>query len=131
MAKRSDWDLDLAVGHAGEKLVEELLTRGKKVEVKRDLKWMKTGNLYIETACWSSRKESWYASGISTTKADYWAFVLGESSLLVPTDTLKACVLNNGIEAHCDLPPDRSTGYRVTPQDILDTTRLIGGTNGR
>jgi len=131
MTKRSDFDLDLAAGHAGEKLVEELLTGGNTVEVKRDFKWKETGNLYIETACWSSRKECWYDSGLSTTKADYWAFVLGESTLLVPASVLVLCVLKYGEERSCDIPPDRSIGYLITPQNILDTTRLIGGTNGR
>ena len=48
MSKLSDFDLDLSVGHEGESLVNELLTGGKTVEVKTDLKWKDTGNLYIE-----------------------------------------------------------------------------------
>jgi len=48
MTKLSDFDLDLAVGQEGEALVEQLLTGGTTVEVKTDLKWKDTGNLYIE-----------------------------------------------------------------------------------
>lgn len=48
MSKLSDFDLDLSVGHEGESLVNELLTNGKTIEVKTDLKWKDTGNLYIE-----------------------------------------------------------------------------------
>jgi len=57
MTKLSDFDLDLAVGQEGEALVEQLLTGGTTVEVKTDLKWKDTGNLYIETVCWSHNNE--------------------------------------------------------------------------
>ena len=60
MSKLSDFDLDLAVGQAGEGLVEQLLTGGSTVEVKTDLQWKDTGNLYIETVCWSHNNENWY-----------------------------------------------------------------------
>jgi len=69
MSKLSDFDLDLATGQEGEQLVEQLLTGGKTVEVKTDLKWKETGNLYIETVCWSHNNENWYLSGLSSTKA--------------------------------------------------------------
>ena len=51
MAKNSSFDLDFGYGRKGEQLVEELLTQGKKVEVKRDRKWWVTNNLYVEAAC--------------------------------------------------------------------------------
>ena len=84
MSKLSDFDLDLSVGHEGESLVNQLLTNGKTIEVKTDLKWKNTGNLYIETVCWSHNNEEWYPSGISATKAAYWAFVLEGTILIVP-----------------------------------------------
>ena len=65
MSKLSDFDMDLAKGQEGETLVKELLTGGKTVEVKTDLKWKDTGNLYIETICWSHNNEDWYPSGLS------------------------------------------------------------------
>ncbi len=46
MSKLSDFDLDLSVGHEGESLVNQLLTNGKTIEVKTDLKWKNTGNIY-------------------------------------------------------------------------------------
>ena len=58
-AKLSDFDLDLAKGHEGEGLVEQLLTGGTTVEVKTDLKWKDTGNLNNETVSWSYIKETW------------------------------------------------------------------------
>ncbi len=60
--------------------INQLLTNGKTIEVKTDLKWKNTGNLYIETVCWSHNNSEWYPSGISTTKAEYWAFVLEGTS---------------------------------------------------
>ncbi len=57
----------------------------KRFEVKRDRRWHETGNLYIEVECWYNSTQSWQASGIAVTEADYWAFVLEESVLMIPT----------------------------------------------
>ena len=73
---KSSFDLDFSYGREGEKLVEQLLTNGKTVEVKRDRKWHKTNNVYIEVECWYLKSQSWEPSGLSVTQADYWAFVL-------------------------------------------------------
>jgi len=92
MTTLSSFDLDFRYGYAGEQLVEELLTSGKTVEVKRDRRWHETGNLYIEFDCWYNSTQSWQPSGISVTKADYWAFVLEESVLMIPTINLVKAV---------------------------------------
>ena len=47
MAKNSSFDIDFGYGRKGEQLVEELLTGGRTVEVKRDRKWWITNNIYI------------------------------------------------------------------------------------
>lgn len=125
MSKLSDFDLDLAIGQEGEQLVRELLTGGLTVEVKRDLRWKDTGNIYIETRCWSDRKKVWYPSGLSSTKAAYWAFVLEKTTVLVPTETLKVVVLRSGIETECKIPPNISKGYLITPQNIFETIILL------
>jgi hypothetical protein len=70
----------LRVGRKGETLVEELLTGGRTVEVKRDRKWWITNNLYIEVECWFNKSKSWEPSGLSVTEAAYWAFVLEQSN---------------------------------------------------
>jgi len=121
MSKLSDFDLDLAVGHEGEQLVNELLTGGKTVEVKTDLKWKDTGNLYIETVCWSHNNENWYLSGLSSTKAAYWAFVLEGATLIVPTEVLKPAVTARGRAITCNIPPNPSKGYLIKVEDILST----------
>jgi hypothetical protein len=122
-AKLSDFDLDLAVGHQGEALVEQLLTGGATVEVKTDLKWKETGNLYIETVCWSHNNENWYLSGLSSTKASYWAFVLEGASLLVPTEVLKQVVTARGRAITCNIPPNPSKGYLIKVEDITNYLR--------
>lgn len=122
-AKLSDFDLDLAVGHQGEALVEQLLTGGATVEVKTDLKWKETGNLYIETVCWSHNNENWYLSGLSSTKASYWAFVLEGATLLVPTEVLKQVVTARGRAITCNVPPNPSKGYLIKVEDITNYLR--------
>ncbi len=122
-AKLSDFDLDLAVGHQGEALVEQLLTGGTTVEVKTDLKWKETGNLYIETVCWSHNNENWYLSGLSSTKAQYWAFVLEGTTLLVPTEVLKQVVTARGRAITCNIPPNPSKGYLIKVEDITNYLR--------
>ena len=122
-AKLSDFDLDLAVGHQGEALVEQLLTGGATVEVKTDLKWKETGNLYIETVCWSHNNENWYLSGLSSTKAQYWAFVLEGTTLLVPTEVLKQVVTARGRAITCNIPPNPSKGYLIKVEDIINYLR--------
>ena len=119
----SDFDLDLSVGHEGEALVQELLTGGQTVEVKRDLRWKETGNVYIETVCWSHNKSEWYPSGLSTSKAAYWAFVLETNVFLVPTDILKQTVTTRGRAINCNIQPNPSKGYLIKIEDIINTSR--------
>ena len=62
MAKNSSFDLDFGYGRKGEQLVDELLTGKRTVEVKRDRKWFKTNNLYIETECYFLKTQAWESS---------------------------------------------------------------------
>lgn len=125
MSKLSDFDIDLANGQEGEQLVKELLTGGKTIEVKTDLKWKNTGNLYIETICWSHNNEEWYPSGLSATKADYWAFVLNSGAIMVPTEVLKSVVTVRGRAITCNIQPNPSKGYLIRVEDILDALKNL------
>lgn len=125
MSKLSDFDLDLSVGHEGESLVNELLTGGKTVEVKTDLKWKNTGNLYIETLCWSHNNNTWYKSGLDATKADYWAFVLEGATLIVPTTILKQSLIMFGHPITCNIEPNPSKGFLIKPEQILKVLREL------
>ena len=125
MSKLSDFDLDLSVGHEGEALVNELLTGGKTIEVKTDLKWKNTGNLYIETVCWSHNNEEWYPSGISANKAAYWAFVLEGTVLIVPIEHLKHALTLYGHPITCNIPPNPSKGYLIRPDKMLQVIQEL------
>jgi len=79
----SDFAFDLQMGQDEEIWLADLL-RGKTVEVKRDYIAARTGNLFVE---FSSRGK---ASGLATTRADFWAFILdGERVIIVPTGFLQ------------------------------------------
>lgn len=124
MSDLSDFDLDLETGQEGEEFVRSLLTGRLTVEVKRDLRWKDTGNLYIESQCWSKKNMWWCPSGISVTKAAYWAFVLQGSVLIVPTDVLKNVCNLWGKPIDCITPPNPSKGYLVQPEDLLEMMKF-------
>ena len=123
MSTLSSFDLDFRYGYAGEQLVEELLTNGKTVEVKRDRRWHETGNLYIEVECWYNSTQSWQASGIAVTEADYWAFVLEESVLMIPTINVIQAINQYGRQITCEIPPNKSRGFLITVNDLLAVMR--------
>lgn len=85
------FDVDYEYGHQGEMWVTNVVDALKKdrVEVKRDGKFHQTGNLYVEYECW--RRGGWRQSGIATTTAELWVFVLGssETAIVIPTQLLK------------------------------------------
>ena len=69
MKTNDNFAYDLEVGQNGENIFADLLT-GKKIEVKTDFQASRTGNLYIEFECWGKQ------SGLATTKADFWVFLI-------------------------------------------------------
>ena len=117
--KQSGWDIDFATGLAGEQLVQELLTGGYKVEVKRDMRWAETGNLYIETWCWYNNENKYLPSGLSVSEADYWAFVLGTTVVLLETNKLKRIVDAYGRYVECQILPNPSKGFLIGVKDLL------------
>jgi hypothetical protein len=125
MTNLSSFDLDFSYGREGEQLVEDLLTNGKTIEVKRDRKWHATGNLYIEVSCWYQRSDSWEPSGLSVTKASYWAFVLEGTVLMVPTENIKWAINRWGREITCEIPPNRSKGYLITVEDLMNAAKEL------
>ena len=119
----SDWDLDLRYGQQGEVYVNRLLTSPiETVEVKRDRRWKETGNLYIETECWSDVLACWYASGISTTKASHWSFILEDSVLTVPTERVSKAVAFYGVRREMNRPEYSTKGFTITVADLLKVT---------
>jgi len=123
---RSDWDLDLRFGQEGEVIVNSLLTAPiETVEVKRDRRWKETGNLYIETECWSDVLGCWYASGISTTKASHWSFILEDSVLTVPTERVSKAVAFYGVRRVMNRPEYSTKGFTITVADLLKVSQSV------
>jgi hypothetical protein len=116
---KSDFDLDFRYGSQGEQLVNDLLTNGKTVEVKRDRKWVETGNIYVEYECWYNNSQSWELSGLSVSKASYWAFVLEESVMLVLRYHVDWACRMYGRPITCNLQPNNSRGFLITPEHLL------------
>lgn len=124
MAEMSDFDLDFSYGLYGEQLVKDILTGGLTVEVKRDRRWVETGNVYIETAFFSRATHNWVESGLMTTKADRWAFVLERLVVIVTVIDLKNTVDKYGRPITNDKEPNRSRGYLIKIEDLLDGQRI-------
>ena len=84
-----DFSFDFRMGEAGEdELIAILRLTGRSFEVKKDFVYADTGNLFIE---YRSRGVD---SGLATTQAEVWAWVLPGFYLIIETPRLKlACRL--------------------------------------
>ena len=93
MKYNSDFSHDLELGKKGENLLAKiLLLKGDKIEVKTDLQATQTGNVFIE---YKSRDR---LSGLSTSKADYWAFLISnEQIIIIETNKLKELCKTKGL----------------------------------
>ena len=78
----SNFRHDLEVGQLAEKALADIFENST-IEVKNDLKASKTGNLFIE---YMSRGKP---SGIGTTKAQWYAFIVEDRIVILPTEKLK------------------------------------------
>ena len=123
MSSLSSFDLDFSFGKEGEQLVSALLTEGKRIEVKRDRKWNTTGNVYIETECFFTKTNAWAPSGLTITEAEYWAFVLNKTVIMMPTSTLWQAVKTYGKEITCQIPPNLSRGFLVKVTDLIEASK--------
>lgn len=85
MKYSGDFNYDLQFGEKAEDFVNKLFTNGGKIEVKYDRKAHETGNLFVEVI---SRDKP---SGISTTKANYWIFVIDKRqyAIIINVEKLK------------------------------------------
>lgn len=109
MDYNSDFKYDLKIGQEGEKQIALIFeTPVEKIEVKRDLKAIKTGNLYFE---YESRGKK---SGIATTSAEY-IFIIVEGSiggLYFQTKKLREA-LRPLIQTHTVLGGDNNTSKGI------------------
>ena len=107
MKHNSNFEYDLHLGVLGEKLVKGIFKNPDKVEVKTDFKAKDTGNVFVE---YESRGK---LSGISTTKAEWYCFVLSnENVIFLKTKKLKELCKKKGLER-------KSGGDKNTSKGIL------------
>lgn len=86
MEKNRDFRWDLKLGQIAEDWLADLL-QSRTIEVKRDFKASQTGKVFVEFFCRGK------PSGIATTEAEYWAFILdGDSVVILPTEKVKNLV---------------------------------------
>lgn len=116
------WDIDLEYGHEGEVRVAELLgLSGKKIEVKHD-RHVHSPNIFLET---HQRTPSgyWRPSGVKTSTADYWVYVMGETFTVIPTGVLRLAIAlyggeENAVYIHHDIPTRGILIPRVLIQQV-------------
>lgn len=118
------FDIDAEFGHQGEMFVQDLIrsiTTGQ-IEVKRDARWKDTGNIYVEFEC--RRRDGWNPSGIVTTTAESWAFVIGDPEvvLFVPTSTLRDVF---EVERAAGRVAQETDGSHPTKGVLVPTQRLL------
>lgn len=126
------WDIDLSVGEWGENLLVKILKdSGGHIEVKTDLQWEHTGNIFVEYECFYVNENKVKPSALSTSEAEYYAFILPWASKppiikLIPTQLLKKVVKAKGrhMPANQD-GPNPTEGYLITLQDIEDYLREL------
>jgi len=116
MEYNSDFRYDLKVGQVAEQALAKIF-EGKKVEVKRDRKASLTGNIFVE---YESRGKP---SGISTTEADYWCFMVEETFILLTTPRLKEIVasLKGSDRERQGGDNNTSSGVLIRISDIINT----------
>lgn len=83
------WDIDSERGRQAEEWVGHIrkgLQSGS-VEVKLDERSMDTGNIYVEYRSYNRTLGEFVDSGITTTQASVWVFVLIQKSLAICIET--------------------------------------------
>jgi hypothetical protein len=120
--KDSNWDLDYRDGLLGESKIADLLHLDT-VEVKTDRRWLQTGNIYIETECFYQTDNEWKPSGIRVSQASHWGFVLEDTILIVPMYRLKEIIWEHGKPITCNIPPNPTRGYLITPGALMEFVR--------
>jgi hypothetical protein len=124
MKHNSDFQYDWEFGKEGEDEIAKLLN-DYKVEVKRDRQTKQTGNVYIE---YQSRGKP---SGIKTTKADKWAYILQDGCILIVDTELLKKALRYLIKAKLcvkDMPGgdnNTSLGVLVSVERLMEGIRKV------
>ena len=116
MKYNNDFSHDLELGQKGENLLARIiLLKGNKIEVKTDLQATQTGNVFIE---YKSRNK---LSGISTTEAHYWAFVISnEQIIIIETNKLKILCKTKGLRRVDGGDNNTSKGILIPLKNLIN-----------
>ena len=109
---RLGWEVTRSLGRAP----YDLLLIGR-IEVKTDRKFVKTGNVAVEVSYHGE------ASGIVTTTATWWAFVLADEVVIVRASVLRETVLSGG---HREVSAGDGGAARVRLVPVDELRRLPG-----
>jgi hypothetical protein len=122
--RQPEWDRDYRRGQQGELFLDEIVRgmRDGTVEVKTDDRAVDTGNLYIETEC--LRQGEYKPSGLATTKAQVWLFVVGGFSITVPTVHLRRWEQRSR-KASCDVGSHPTRGFVLPLNQLIAWERAI------
>ena len=124
------FDLDLAYGQQGELFVADIRDglRDGTVEVKRDAQFSRTGNLYVEYEC--LRQGRYQPSGLTTTEAKVWVFVLGDTPacICLATDLLRQWTAQDGFPvAECRVGSHPTRGWLLSVQRAVFLLKHMAG----
>jgi|TARA_R110000823_G_scaffold225238_1_gene353083 hypothetical protein len=115
----SNFEYDLEWGQLGENQVADMV-EGNKTEVKSERgKWKQSGNTFVEFWCRGK------ASGIATTKAEYWSINLYyndkfEANITVETEKLRKMVMvKDKYRRVCGGDDDTAKGFLVPIVDFF------------
>lgn len=116
------FDIDLRRGERGEVLFESFIEGfgSSTYEVKTDDRALQTGNVYLEHAC-RGRDGIWRDSGIVTTEATWWVFVIGETVVAAPVARVRLVhlwALKRKRFAECPTGENPTKGVTV-PMSVL------------
>lgn len=83
------YDLTKRNGDKAERVVDNFFKQDiVNIEVKRDMRWCETGNIFVETHCYYKSSGIFEESGILITTATSWVYVIGQSKFVVPPHVL-------------------------------------------
>lgn len=113
------WDIDLEFGMAGEKTVADLLGMIGTIEVKRD-RHTYSNNLVIETHRFEGTQ--WIKSGIHTSQANYWVYIMGSTYTIVPTGVIRLALSVLDLEEKI-ITIDTPTRCVLLPRTLLQQVK--------
>lgn len=115
-----DFEADLSYGELGEELARSIFDGTMRVEVKRK---RKKDNLFYLEMEQKPRGKDWKPSGLATTEADYFAFVVGNTEVLhfFPTFKLRALVQSGKCKPVATFDSANPTkGYLVSLEQVYE-----------